>query len=189
MALTVVYDACVLYPAPLRDLLVRLARAYLFQAKWTDEIHAEWMRNVLEARSDLSPQRLARTRDLMDRAVPDCLVTGYEGRISALRLPDPDDRHVVAAAIHCNANLIVTFNRRDFPDHCLEPFGIRVQSPDEFVLGLLELSPGVVCRTLAEQRRALRNPEVSADQLLATLAQQGLPLTVSELRKLPELIW
>lgn len=103
-----VYDACVLHPAPLRDLLLRLALTDLFRARWIEEIHAEWVRSVIERRSDLKPEQLRRTRELMDRSVPDCLVTGYESLVEQLRLPDPHDRHVLAAAICCQAGVIVT---------------------------------------------------------------------------------
>jgi len=110
VALIVVCDACVLYPAPLRDLFMQLALADLFQARWTDAIHDEWTRNVAANRPDSSPAGLARCRKLMDEHVPDCLVTGYEALIPTLTLPDVDDRHVLAAAIHGGAGLIVTFN-------------------------------------------------------------------------------
>jgi len=102
-----VYDACVLYPAPLRDLLLRLALTDLFRAHWTELIHQEWMRSVQRDRPDIAPERLQRTRELMDSAVPDCLVTGHESLIEQLHLPDPNDRHVLAAAIHCQAGVIV----------------------------------------------------------------------------------
>lgn len=69
---TAVYDVNILYPAPLRDLIIRLAQAGLVQEKWTDTIHEEWMRNVLKDRPDLSPQRLARTNELMNEALRDC---------------------------------------------------------------------------------------------------------------------
>jgi hypothetical protein len=87
-----VYDANILYPAPLRDLFIRLAQAGLVRAKWTETIHDEWLRNVLKNNPQLSPDRLARTRNLMNEAVRDCLVTGYEDLIDSLTLPDPDDR-------------------------------------------------------------------------------------------------
>ena len=119
--LIAVYDACVLYPAPLRDLLIRLARTGLFRARWTDLIHDEWIRNVLGNRSDLTAEQLERTRQLMNAAVRDCLVTGYEHRIEDLNLPDPDDRHVLAAALEAQAQVIVTYNLRDFPTSALHP--------------------------------------------------------------------
>jgi predicted nucleic acid-binding protein len=112
---TALYDAYVLYPAPLRDFLVRLAATGLFRARWTNRIHAEWIGNLLAQRSDLTRERLERTRDLMNEHILDCLVTNYEDLIEAIQLPDEDDRHVVAAAIRGRADVIVTFNRKDFP--------------------------------------------------------------------------
>jgi hypothetical protein len=99
MAFTALYDACVLYPAPLRDLLLQLALTDLFRAKWTEAIHDEWTRNLLANRPELKPELLARTRELMNAHVRDCLVEDYEPLVAGLTLPDPDDRHVLAAAI------------------------------------------------------------------------------------------
>ena len=96
---TALYDACVLYPAPLRDLLMHLAMTDLFRARWTDQIHDEWISNLSINRPDLKRRQLERTRRLMNAHVLDCLVTGYEGLIDKLKLPDPNDRHVLAAAI------------------------------------------------------------------------------------------
>lgn len=127
---TALYDACVLYPAPLRDLLMQLAMTDLFRARWTDRIHDEWIRNVLKKRPDLRPEQLGRTRELMNAHVRDCLVTGYEGPIEGLQLPHADDRHVLAAAIRCGAAAIVTFNLEDFPSNHVEPFGIEAQHPE-----------------------------------------------------------
>jgi predicted nucleic acid-binding protein len=107
---TVVYDACVLYPAPLRDLLMRLTLTDLYRASWSNQIHNEWINAVLRNRPDLSKAQLERTRSLMNAHVRDALVDGYQTLIPALELPDPDDRHVLAAAVQCGADLIVTFN-------------------------------------------------------------------------------
>jgi len=112
--LTAVYDANILYPAPLRDLFTRLAQAGLVRARWTETIHDEWTRNVLEDKPRTSAERIARTRTLMNDAVPDGIVSGYEDLIDSLTLPDPDDRHVLAAAIRGGAEVIVTFNLEDF---------------------------------------------------------------------------
>jgi predicted nucleic acid-binding protein len=113
--IAVVYDACVLYPAPLRDLLVQLATTRIFRAKWTDLIHDEWTRNLLVKRPDLNIERLTRLRVLMNESIPDSLVTDFEHLIPSLELPDPDDCHVLAAAITAEAKTIVTFNLKDFP--------------------------------------------------------------------------
>jgi hypothetical protein len=96
-----VFDACVLYPASIRDLLLHLTLTDLFRARWSDRIHEEWMRNVLKQRRDLTRAQLERTRDLMNSAVPDSLVNSYETLVDELDLPDADDRHVLAAAIRC----------------------------------------------------------------------------------------
>lgn len=106
---TAIFDACVLYPAPLRDCLMHLTITGLFRAKWTDEIHDEWIRSLLKNRPDLTKKRLQRTRNLMNSHVRDCLVAGYQDLIPSLHLPDEDDRHVLAAAIVAGADVIVTF--------------------------------------------------------------------------------
>jgi len=132
MGFVVLLDVCVLYPAPLRDFLLRLAVTGLFAAKWTDRIHDEWIRNLLMQRPGLA-EKLPRTRELMNRAVPDALVTGYEDLIENLELPDPDDRHVLAAAIRTGAQAIITFSLRDFPEAYLEPYDVEAIHPDKFI--------------------------------------------------------
>lgn len=185
---TALFDACVLYPAPLRDFLLHLSSMGLFRARWTEEIHDEWNRNLLANRPDLAPEKLRRTRELMNRAVPDCLVTGHMKLVDSLSLPDPDDRHVLAAAICGHAEVIVTFNEKDFPEAILADFGIETQHPDEFISHLITLDWSAVCRALKSQRANLLNPPRTAEELLDTLEQQGLPLSVSQLRPLVELI-
>jgi PIN domain len=185
---TALYDACVLYPAPLRDLLMWLALTDLFRARWTNTIHEEWIGNLLENRADLTRQRLERTRDLMNRAVPDCLVEGYEGLIPGLSLPDPDDRHVLAAAIRGGADVIVTYNLADFPAEALAPHEIEAQHPDEFIGHLLDLDAGAVCTAVKRHRESLRNPPKTVAEYLDTLAQQSLPQTVTSLQRFAALI-
>lgn len=185
---TAIYDACVLHPAPLRDLLLRVALTDLFRARWTEQIHAEWIRSVLARRSDLAPEQLARTRALMDASVPDCLVTGHEGLVDQLTLPDPDDRHVLAAAIRCQAGVIVTYNRSDFPSDILDPYGIAVRHPDEFVVHLFDLSAGAVCAAVRDQRLALTRPTRSVRELLDTFLSLGLAGTVAALEPMQDLL-
>ncbi|MBU2763950.1 PIN domain-containing protein [Acidithiobacillus caldus] len=180
---TVVYDACVLYPAPLRDFLMRLALTDLFRARWSDMIHDEWIRNVLAQRPDLKPEDLERTRSLMNAHVRDCLVAGFEHLIPSVELPDPDDRHVVAAAIHSGASLIVTFNLKDFPAEQLKRYNLAAQHPDDFIFDLLDLHPAQVCEAAANHRRLLKNPPKTADEYLDTLLKQGLTQTVGLLRE------
>jgi PIN domain len=181
---TAVYDACVLYPAPLRDFLVWLALTDLFKARWTDEIHDEWIRNVLNKRPDLTLKQLTRTKDLMNKYVRDCLVTGYQSLIPSLTLPDPGDRHILAAAIRCNTDVIVTFNRKDFPKEYLTSYGIEAQHPDEFIRHLLDLNSVMVCQAAEKHRRTLKKPPKTTEEYLDTLLRQGLSQTALNLRDL-----
>ncbi|MBI1374502.1 MAG: PIN domain-containing protein [Phycisphaera sp.] len=185
---TALYDACVLYPAPLRDFLMHLAVADLYRARWTDQIHDEWIDALLEKRPDLKRAQLERTRDLMNAHVRDCLVTGYESLIDGLDLPDPDDRHVLAAAIRAGASVIVTFNLKDFPTDRLEPYGIEAQHPDEFIMHAIDLWPGAVCAVAKHHRSILKNPPKTVGQYLDTLARMELPNTVAQLRQFDELL-
>lgn len=184
MALTVVYDACVLYPAPLRDLLIRLAASGIVRAQWTEAILDECFENILKRRPDLSKDRLVRTRRMMRSAVAGCMITGYEPLIASLSLPDTDDRHVLAAAIRAGAQTIVTFNLRDFPATSLASFGIEAKHPDDFVSEMLDLSPSLVCAVIKEQQADLKNPPRTLADLLDTLTAQGLPQSVARLREL-----
>ncbi len=179
---SVVYDACVLYPAPLRDLLMHLALTDLYRAKWSAQIHAEWMRNVLKVRTDLTRERLERTRQLMDTSVRDCLVMDYEYLIPALQLPDADDRHVLAVAIRSQSSVILTFNLKDFPQSQLDKYEIEALHPDEFIADLLDLNAERVLRAVAAHRRTLKNPPKTTTEYLDTLLQQGLPETVRQLK-------
>jgi hypothetical protein len=185
---TALYDACTLYPAPLRDLLMHLALTDLFRARWTDRIHDEWIRRLLEDRPDLKREKLERTRSLMNAHVRDCLVTGYEDLIQGLTLPDPDDRHVLAAAIRGSASVIVTYNLDDFPPEYLGKFGVEAQHPDEFITHLIDLAPAPVCAAAKRHRASLKNPPKTVDEYLGAMANQRLPETVSRLREFDELI-
>lgn len=157
-------------------------------ARWTDEIHDEWIRNVLQNRPDIHPQQLQRTRELMNAHVRDCLVTGYEPLIPGLKLPDQKDRHVLAAAIKAGASVIVTYNLSDFPEEALAPFGIDAQHPDEFLVFQFDLNRAAICNAVRLQRQSLKNPRKSVAQLLETLAAQQLPMFVERLRAFQELL-
>lgn len=178
MAFTAVFDACVLYPAPLRDVLMHLARTGLFRARRTDRIHDEWIGAIVRTRPDLA-ERLQRTRGKMDRAVPDSLVTGYEGLVPGLSLPDPDDRHVLAAAVKGRADVVVTFNLRDLASGALRGFGIEAQHPDVFIRRVLGLDEAVAIPAVRNCRATLRNPPKTVDEHRQTLSRQGLPETVA----------
>jgi len=179
----VVCDACVLYPAPLRDLLLRLATRGLLP-HWSELILDECFRSLAANRPDLTMGALDRTRRLMSEAFPASLVMGHEGLIEAIKLPDANDRHVVAAATRARAEVIVTFNLGDFPAHALRAFEMEAQHPDEFVLNLIDLAPGIVFEVVREQAAALRNPPRTVVELLATPRAQGLVQSVAQLTAL-----
>lgn len=181
-----VLDVCVLYPAPLRDLLMHLALVDAFRARWTEEIHAEWMRNVLANRPDLRSEQLERTRELMNLHARDALIGGYESLTDTLTLPDSGDWHVLAAAIYSKADQIVTFNLRDFPKKSLSPFGIEAVHPDNFILRLIESDAEKVVRAAERQRQSLKNPPKSREEFLSILSVQKLQATVEKLQSLFE---
>jgi predicted nucleic acid-binding protein len=128
--ITAFLDANVLYPALLRDILLRLASQNLFHARWSKQVHDEWMAALMRDRPDISSARMERTRHLMDTHFKDALVEGYEHLIEKITLPDPDDRHVLTAAIHGGARIIVTTNLRDFPETALAGFDVEAMHPD-----------------------------------------------------------
>ena len=179
----VVLDACVLYPSFLRDLLIRLGLTGLYQPKWTAIIEDEWQRNLLANRDDLKPDQIQRTGALMNKAVPDAMITGFEPLIESIVLPDVDDRHVVAAAVRSNAEIIVTFNLKDFPAPALNAFGIEALHPDDFVMDLIDLNRALVLSAVATQRSCTRKPAMSVDETLAALLRQGMAQTAKELNK------
>ena len=156
MAFVVVYDANVLYPSFLRDLLIRVAQEGMVQ--------------------------IERTRDLMLAAIRDVLVLGYEPLIEALDLPDPADRHVLAAAILARAQTIVTFNLKDFPADRLAPWQVEAQHPDEFVLTLIDAEKTTVLRAVQHMADSTKNPPMTVDEVLSRLHRCGLVESVDALR-------
>jgi predicted nucleic acid-binding protein len=185
---TAFLDACVLYPAPLRDLLLELAVADLYRAKWSDAVHEEWISAVLKNRPDLTRAQLERTRDQMNTHARDALVTDFEQLIDVLDLPDPGDRHVLAAAIKGRADLIVTVNLKDFPAKKLDRWGIEAQHPDEFLTHQFHLSQPVFLQAVKTVRLRLKNPPKSVEDYLDTLRIQGLLTTVKAIELFDQFI-
>ncbi|WP_235783769.1 PIN domain-containing protein [Amycolatopsis orientalis] len=130
----------------------------------------------------LDPGKLDRTRELMNRSVRDCLVTGYEPLIPALSLPDPDDRHVLAAAIKAQARVIVTENLRDFPGHALQRWNIEAQSADDFILDRIDLHRRIVVEAVLRIADSRRAPPTSFAEVLDARERTGLSRSVAELR-------
>jgi len=177
-------DANVLYPAELRSFLMYLAVSGIYRAKWSADVHEEWISKLLLKRPDLTRAKLARTRELMDKHAPDALVTGYQNLIPGLNLPDADDRHVLAAAIRGKASVIITNNLADFPAKELQTYDIEAQTPDEFIHHLLDLFPAEVFQAAEDHRTSLKNPPKTVEQYLTSLELQGLTKTVAALRSL-----
>lgn len=184
---TAILDANVLYPALLRDMLLSLAHADLYSAKWSAHIRDEWVRSLLRDRPDMA-EKIQAAAHAMEQAIPDCMVTGYEHLIDSLELPDPNDRHVLAAAIAGHADAIITWNAKDFPQVLLDPFGIELQTPDEFVLNQVMLRGPTSLMAIKAMRARWARPEVSAQDLVDLLEKRGLPQTAAHLRDVVELI-
>ena len=182
MPFVVVYDANVLYPRTLRDLLIRIAQAGLVQAKWTDEILDEVFASLAVNRPDLDPNALTRTRELMVQAVRDCLVRGYEPLVDTLVLPDPGDRHVLAAAITARAQVIVTGNLRDFPPSELLPWNVEAKSPDDFVLDQIDLDRQAVYGAVQRIADSWKRPPGTVADVLISLERAGLLESIAALR-------
>ncbi len=181
---TVIYDACVLYPNTLRDLLMELAVRDLYRAKWTEDIHNEWIRNLIKDKPNIPIEKLYRLRDLMNKHVCDCLVTDYQWMIPTLNLPDPDDKHVLAAAIKARASVIVTTNLKDFPRSELEKYDVEAQHQDTFMTDLIDLHPVQVIEAVQKCHARRRNPPCSFEEYLIKLQKQELPNTVSIIKEL-----
>ena len=178
-----IYDACVLYPFHLRNLLIQCAVDRLVEARWTDEIHDEWIRNLIAKTPEVSEERLTKTRNLMNAVVPHAIVSGYENLIPGIALPDPDDRHVVAAAVRAGASQIVTWNVRDFPSKELSKHGLAKKTPDQFLIDLYSQWPEAILAVTANARRNLRKTGLSAAEFIVSLKRQRLTRFVDEIAK------
>ena len=184
---TVLLDANVLYPIAVVDLILSLADTNLFHARWSDRIEAEAARNLAEKRpalADKIPGRFAAMR----RAIPDCIIGRFDHLIDNLQLPDPDDRHVLAAAIVGHADAIVTFNLKDFPTDYVRQFGIEVLHPDDFVMNQLDLNQVACLATIKAMRAGWNSPAYTAMQLVEFYSRIGLTQTSDFLRLAIKLI-
>jgi len=178
----VVIDACVLFPNFLRDTVLTLAEQELFRPLWSEAILAEVRRNVL-AKRDVDPDAFDRTLALMNNAFDDATVGDWEPLVAGLDLPDPGDRHVLAAAIAGGAQSIATFNLADFPAERLEPHNIEAVHPDAFLLDQLDLAPATVLAALRRQASRFRKPPMDLSGLLARLERCGVPGFAEEIRR------
>ena len=178
--ISAVLDACVLYPAPLRDFLLRLAEDKLISPFWSEKIQDEWTYHLLRNYPDSRPERIRRK---MSVHFPNSIVQGYESVTPTLQLPDQKDRHVLATAIYVKAEYIVTFNLKHFPESALQPHGIEAISPDEIVLRIVQKRPIRILLTIKKHRAGFKRPPLSVDEYLTMLERQGLAQTVAFLRE------
>lgn len=186
---TALLDACVLYPLAMADALMSLATAGLFAAKWTSRIEFEWISALEEKRPDLKG-RLNVRRDQMRQAIADWEVTesAWQACAEGLRLPDPNDVHVLAAALAGHVDCIVTANLKDFPSEALEPFGIEVIHPDQFIAAQWDLDQLITVAAFKRMRARWKKPEASAEDFATAMERGGLPATAQRLREAAELI-
>lgn len=162
----VVLDANVLFPFTLRDTLLRAAAKGYFQVYWSEEILDETTRNLVRTDTVTSDQA-ERLRRAMNTAFPEALVTGYAAFVEAMP-NDAKDRHVTATAVKVAAQVIVTFNLKDFSSL---PDGLEAQSPDEFLSHLFDLDPDGLVEVVKEQSAALRNPPRTLEDIVRGLAK------------------
>ncbi|WP_370890211.1 PIN domain-containing protein [Janibacter sp. GXQ6167] len=181
MSFPVFIDTCALYPAALADLLLRIAERGAYRLHWSADVLEELERNLAKIES-VGRDGARRRVGAMIRAFPEAEVTGYELLIGAMAC-DPKDRHVLAAAVHSDCQVIVTFNVRDFPDASLEPHHLSVITPDDFLLDQLDLYPSAVLSALREQAGDLRRPRLTPLGLLASLERSGTPRFAAEVRR------
>ena len=181
-------DANVLYSAQLRDILLQLAIDNLYQARWTETIQDEWINALLTYSPSIDRNSLLRTRKIMNSSIRDALVLGFEHLIDDLYLPDPDDRHVLAAAIWGHCNVIVTYNLKHFPAKALESHAMQVQTPDEFLVRQLLTSPALFCLSVRRILERLNQPSYSVASYVANLNRAGLKATAMELQQYVHLL-
>lgn len=180
VAFSVVLDTCVLYPAHLRDTLLRLAERDLYRARWSADIVEELRRNLLEA--GIATGSVDHLISEMSAAFPDAEVEDHRPLVEGLEC-DPKDRHVLAAAIRGGAGAILTHNVDDFPPESVERHDVEVIHPDTFLSELLDLQPGMVTNELRKQAAANRRAPKTLPELLDALATAGAHGFADEVRR------
>ena len=180
--LVVILDANVLFPFRKRDALLRFGAVGLYRPRWTETILEEWRRSLLALKPDLADSVAAQVA-AMHRAFPEALVTGHEVLMTGLSLPDPDDRHVLAAAIRAGAEQIVTENLKDFLANVLDPLGVEAVRADDFLAATFELYTSEAVAALCTMRRAYRRPSMSPAAFVLDLQASGLPKLASVVRE------
>jgi len=172
-----ILDANVLYPFLLRDLLLSLAQQYLYIPKWSADIEREWSSHLIQDRPDIEPDKIMRISNEMNRSFENAKVRGYKQIENSLQLPDPDDRHVLAAAIVSQSDVIVTFNLKDFDQKELSKHDIEAVHPDIFVTKLIDQSKEQAKTALRKMVNRRRNPPITENELISRFKNSELPKT------------
>lgn len=177
-----VLDTNVIYPVIIRDLLLWLAHYDLYTPKWSRHIVDEWQ-SVME-RKGVAHEEVEKRVQRVNLAFPDALVQNYIGLVDGLDLPDEKDRHVLAAAIKINADVIVTNNIKDFPAAYLETFGLTAKTADDFLTDIIDLNQDEAIAAFKEMVLNKKNPELDEFQVLEQLRKAGLFETANYLHAL-----
>lgn len=167
-----VLDTNVIYPIVIRDLLFWFAFYELYTPKWSANIFEEWKEVMI--RKGIQKADAVKRVNVANSAFPDALVSNYEGLITNLTLPDEKDRHVLAAAIKSNANVIVTNNLKDFPEDYLNSFDIKAKSADDFLTDIIDLNPDIAIKAFKEMVLNRKNPNMDEFEVLESLRKVGL---------------
>ncbi len=178
----VILDANVLYPFRMRDALLHFAEAGLFRARWSADILEEWRAALLKSKPLLA-ESIASQMQAIERIFPEGCVKGYHELIEALKLPDPNDRHVLAAAIVADAEHIITENLKDFPENAIKKYGIEAVTPDDFLSSTFELYPAEATAALRVMRRNYENPPLNPGEFIFDLQAKGMPKLASLLKQ------
>lgn len=179
---TCVLDTNVIYPLYTRDILFWFAHYDLYTIKWSKNIFDEW--SEVMKRKGISSSEIKRRLEIANQAFPDALVDNYESLVESIYLPDPKDRHVVAAAIKTNANLIVTNNLKDFPDHYLKQFGLSAKNADDFLTDIIDLNNEIVVKAFKDIISNKKKPELSVSEILSIYRKNNLINTANYLQAL-----
>ncbi len=179
---TCVLDTNVIIPIEIRDLLFWFAHDDLYTPKWSKHIFDEW-EEVLR-RKNISENEIKKRIAWANQAFPDAMVENYEVLIDGLTLPDEKDRHVLAAAIKTNANIIVTDNLKDFPEEYLGTFGLSAKNADHFLTETIDLNQKIAVNSFRKLVINRRNPDLDEYQVLDCLRRNGLKDTANYLHAL-----
>lgn len=183
----VILDANVLFPFRKRDILLSFYSAGFFRGRWTEQIINEWTKNLKSKRPEFS-KSIDSQVSAIETKFPEAIVTGYDALIETLELPDPDDRHVLAAAIRCGAQQIITDNLKDFPPDTLAEFDIEAISADEFLSHTFDLYSYNALPVIREIRNRYDKPPFTPSEFIMDLTAKGLPKLAAQLRDKLELI-